>query len=381
MKIAMMGHKRIPSREGGIEIVVEELSIRMVEKGHTVTCFNRSGHHVSGKKYDAEKTNDLKGVKVLYVPTIDKKGLAALTSSFFASVMCAFGRYDIVHIHAEGPSFFAFIPKLFGKKVIVTVHGLDWQRAKWKSGFGAKFIRAGERNAVRFADRIIVLSHGVQQYFKETYGRDTVFIPNGVTVEDACDPECIKMYGLEKDGYILYVGRIVPEKCAIELVEAFKDVKTDKKLIIVGGSSDSADYAAEVQKAANEDERIILPGFIDDKTILANLYHNAYLYVLPSTLEGMPLTLLEAMSHGCACLTSDIRECVDVLRKHGDTFRTGDVEELRRKLQEICDKEEKVNEMKKGIKEHTEKHFSWGSAVDATLKVYAEVAGEGITGK
>lgn len=369
----MMGHKRIPSREGGIEIVAEELSTRMVEKGCQVTCFNRSGHHVSGKEYDAEKIKEYKGVKIFRVPTIDKKGLAALTSSFFASVSCAFGKYDIVHIHAEGPAFFCFIPKFFGKKVIVTVHGLDWQRAKWESGFGAKFIRVGERNAVRFADKIIVLSHGVQKYFEETYCRKTVFIPNGVTIEPAESPDIIKNYGLEKEQYVLYVGRVVPEKCSLELVNAFKEVNTDKKLVIVGGASDSADYAEKVRKAADGDERITLLGFIDDKETLSNLYANAYLYILPSTLEGMPLTLLEAMSHGCACLASDIKECVDVLCNHGATFHTGDTNDLKSKLQELCDKEEKVKEMRNGVKEHTEKHFSWNNTVDATLALYEEV--------
>lgn len=380
MKVAMMGHKRIPSREGGIEIVAEELSVRMVEKGHEVTCYNRSGHHVSGRKYDIEKLKSYKGVNIRYVPTVDMKGLAALTSSFFASLLCAFGNYDIVHIHAEGPSFFSFVPKLFGKKVVVTVHGLDWQRAKWKSGFGSKFIRAGEKNAVRFADSIIVLSKGVQQYFLDTYGRETVYIPNGVTVEYTDHQEYIRKHELTEGDYILYVGRIVPEKCVLELVKAFKKVKTNKKLVIVGGSSDSSDYASEVAREAKGDKRIILVGFIDNEAELSDLYDNAYLYVLPSTIEGMPLTLLEAMSHGCACLTSDIRECVDVLRKHGDTFQVGDTADLMRKLQAICDREELVDKMKEGVQEHARKHFSWDSAVNATLTVYEEVLGENITG-
>lgn len=376
MKIAMMGHKRIPSREGGIEIVTEELSARMAEMGHEVTCYNRSGHHVSGKEYDAGKIRHYKGVDIRYVPTIDAKGLAALTSSFFASICCAVGNYDIVHIHAEGPAFFSFIPALFGKKVVVTIHGLDWQRAKWKSGFGSKFIRAGEKNAARFADKIIVLSRNVQQYFLDTYGRDTAFIPNGVTVDYSDHQEFIRKYGLKDGEYVLYVGRIVPEKCVLELVQSFKKVRTSKKLVIVGGVSDSSDYARKVEKEAEVDERILFTGFVDSKEELSDLYSNAYLYVLPSTLEGMPLTLLEAMSHGCACLTSDIKECADVLRKHGDTFQTGNAEDLTRKLQEICDKEELTEKMKEGVQEHARKHFSWDSAVKATLAVYEEALNE-----
>jgi len=134
LKIAMLGHKRIPSREGGIEIVVEELAVRMVKQGHSVTCYNRRGHHVSGAEFDGEHLSGYKGVHIKYVPTIEKKGLAAVTSSFFASIFAAFGKYDVVHYHAEGPCFFCWIPKLFGKKSVVTIHGLDWQREKYIIG-------------------------------------------------------------------------------------------------------------------------------------------------------------------------------------------------------------------------------------------------------
>ena len=202
LRIAMFGQKRL-SREGGIEIVVKELATRMVKKGHEVTCYNRSGHHVSGDEFDDTQEKVYLGIKQKFVPTIEKKGLAAVSASFFAALYCAFGKYDVVHIHAEGPAFFCWIPKLFGKKVIVTVHGIDWQREKWKSGFGSKFIRQGEKNAVKYADEIIVLSKGVQTYFEDTYGRKTRFIPNGVTRPAIRHAEIItEKYGLIKDSYI-----------------------------------------------------------------------------------------------------------------------------------------------------------------------------------
>lgn len=165
--ISMFGQKRL-SREGGIEIVVKELCTRMVKNGYTVTCYNRSGHHVSGAEYD--KKTEYEGIKQKYVPTIEKKGLAAVSSSFFAALYSAFGKYNVVHIHAEGPAFFSWLPKLLGKRVVVTVHGLDWQREKWKSGFGSKFIKQGEKNAVKYADEIIVLSKGVP--FRIIYSRE-----------------------------------------------------------------------------------------------------------------------------------------------------------------------------------------------------------------
>ena len=177
VKIAMLGHKSIPSRQGGIEIVVEELAVRMAALGHQVTIYNRSGHHVSGKEFDQKKLREYKGIRMKYVPTIDKKGLAAMSASFFAAVAAAFGTYDVVHFHAEGPCAMLWLPKLFGKRCIATVHGLDHQRAKWGK-FASTYIMLGEKCAVRFADEIIVLSEGVQKYFLNTYGRKTRFIPN-----------------------------------------------------------------------------------------------------------------------------------------------------------------------------------------------------------
>ena len=217
LRSCMFGHKRIPSREGGIEVVVEELSTRMVKLGHQVTCYNRGGHHVSGKEFDGERLHEYKGVKLKTVPTINRKGLTAVSSSFFAALASAFGRYDVVHIHAEGPAAMCWIPKLFGKRVVVTIHGLDWQREKWKNGFGSKYIHLGEKMAVKFADEIIVLSKGVQEYFQKTYGRKTLFIPNGVNRPVLRKADLIKnKFGIDKDGYQVMAVDIIPEK--VELI-------------------------------------------------------------------------------------------------------------------------------------------------------------------
>ena len=212
LKIAMFGQKRL-SREGGVEIVVKELCTRMAQQGCQVTCYNRSGHHVSGAEFDDADKTEYKGITQKYVPTIEKKGLAAVSSSFFAALCSSFGKYDVVHIHAEGPAFFCWIPKLFGKRVVNTIHGLDWDREKWRGSVASKFIRGGEKNAVKYADEIIALSKGVQKYFMEIYGRETHFIPNGVNRPEIREAKLITdNFGLEKDSYILFLGRLVPEK-------------------------------------------------------------------------------------------------------------------------------------------------------------------------
>lgn len=370
LRIAMFGHKRIPSREGGVEIVVEELCTRLVRDGHKVVCYNRAGHHVSGAEYDAKIKNQYKGIKLKTVPTIEKKGLAAVSSSFFAALCCALGRYDVVHIHAEGPAFFAWLPKLFGKKVVVTIHGIDWQREKWKNGFGSKFIRQGERNAVKYADEIIVLSKGVQDYFQETYGRKTHFIPNGVNRPAIKNAEIItEKYGLTKDSYFLFLGRLVPEKGIRYLVEAFKQIKTDKKLVIAGGSSDTDEFACKLKELSKSDSRIIFTGFVQGE-ILDELYSNAYVYTLPSDLEGMPLSLLEAMSYGNCCLVSDIPECTEVVENKAVIFKKSNVSELVRKLQENCDNSRKVRELKKVASNFILNKYNWDDVVKKTEIIY-----------
>ena len=181
MKIAMIGHKRIPSREGGVEVVVEELATRLVNRGHCVEVYNRKGKNVQDKNADLDKQNlkEYKGVRIITIPTINKKGIDALIYSFLGSIRAIFGKYDVIHYHAEGSCAMLWIPHLFKKRIVVTIHGLDWQRSKW-GGFATKYIKFGEKCAVKFADEIIVLSKGVQKYFKDTYGRETNFIPNGV---------------------------------------------------------------------------------------------------------------------------------------------------------------------------------------------------------
>ncbi len=370
LNIAMLGHKRIPSREGGIEIVVEELCVRMAALGHSVTCYNRKGHHVSGARFDQTAVRQYEGVNIRTVPTIEKKGLAAVSSSFFASLASAFGPYDVVHIHAEGPAFFCWIPKLFRKRVVVTVHGLDWSREKWKSGFGSRFIRQGERNAVKYADEIVVLSKGVQDYFRKTYGRDTRFIPNGVTRPRIREAEEItRRFDLVKDSYLLFLGRLVPEKGIRYLIEAFKSVKTDKKLVIAGGSSDTDDFVKELKQLADGDSRILFTGFVQGK-ILDELYSNAYLYCLPSDLEGMPLSLLEAMSYGNCCLVSDIPECAEVVEEKALLFRKADVHDLQDKLQRACDNSDMVGKYKNNAADFICGKYSWDEVVEQTTALY-----------
>jgi len=369
MRIAMLGHKRIPSREGGVEIVVEELATRMVGQGHEVTVYNRSGHHVSGREYDGEKLKEYKGIQLKTVPAINIKGIAAMTASVFASICVAFGRYDVVHFHTEGPCATLWIPKLFGKRCIVTVHGLDHQRSKWGK-LAKTYIMMGEKCAAKYSDEIIVLSRSVQEYFKEKYGRATRVIPNGVTPVTPKAADLItREFGLDKDRYILYLGRITPEKGIHYLIEAYKGLNTNKKLVIAGGSSDSDGYFDELKTMAEGNRSIIFTGFVQGQ-MLEELYSNAYLYVLPSDLEGMPLSLLEAMSYGNCCVVSDIPECAEVVEDHGAGFPRGMISKLAEKLQQLCDEPAQVCSYKETASDFICSKYNWDDVTTRTLELY-----------
>lgn len=347
-----------------MEIVVGELSTRLRELGCEVTCYNRGGRYAGGGNL-----REYRGVRLKTVPTIPLRGLAAMSSSVFASFFATVGRYDVVHIHAEGPAFMCWLPRLPGKRVIVTIHGLDHQRAKW-GRLASAYILAGEKSAVKYADEIIVLSENIRGYFKDTYGRETVYIPNGVSRPEKRDAQVIhERFGLVKDGYILFLGRIVPEKGLKYLVEAFKNVNTDKRLVIAGGSGDTDDFVMELKERAKADSRILFTGFVQGQ-ILEELYSNAYAYALPSDVEGMPLSLLEAMSYGNCCLVSDIPECAEVVEAHGVMFRRGDTDDLRKKLQMLCDQPETVGRYRQRAADYICGTYSWERTARKTLEAY-----------
>lgn len=372
MKIAMIGHKRIPSREGGIEIVVEELSTRLVQMGHSVTVYNRMGQHVSEKNEDKEahKLKTYKGIKIVRVPTPANKAMNAIVYSFIATILAVFGNYDVIHFHAEGPCLMLIIPHILGIRTVATIHGLDWQRSKW-GGFATKVLKLGEKIAAKYADEVIVLSRNVQQYFKDTYNRETIYIPNGVTRTEFRDPDVIsEKYGLEKDKYILFLGRIVPEKGVLYLLEAFSRIDTDMKLVIAGGKSHTDDYEHLVKTMAKKDSRVVLTGFVQGN-LFSELYSNTYLYVLPSDVEGMPISLLEAMSFGRKCLVSDIPENKEACKDYAIYFEKSNVDDLEKKLKMAIEKPE-IFHTDYEIMNYCYNRFNWNEVTSASVRLYID---------
>lgn len=368
-RIAMIGHKRIPSREGGVEIVVDELSCRMVKQGYQVDAYNRYGYHVSGKEFDEKRGKDYNGVRLITIPTPSSSALNAVVYSFLATVRALFGRYDVIHYHAEGPCIMLWIPKLFGIRVVATIHGLDWQRSKW-GHFASNMLKLGEKIAARCADEIIVLSLNTKEYFKQIYGRQTVYIPNGIDRPEKKDACIIKeRFGLQKDEYILFLARIVPEKGLHYLIEAFSRLDTRKKLVIAGGSSHSHEYTDHIASMAAADQRIVMTGFVQGQA-LEELYSNAYLFVLPSDVEGMAVSLLEAMSYGNCCLVSDIKENLEVVEDKACTFEKSNVDDLADKLEQLLQDTETVKKYGGESAAYICERFNWDDVVRQTLRLY-----------
>lgn len=361
----MIGHKYVPSREGGVEIVVDALSTRMVAQGHKITLFNR-------KRKEYPHIDFYKGCKVEEIFTINKKSLDAIVYAYLATrkvkKLIKKGLVDVVHFHAEGPCYFLnHLPKpgkRNGCKVVVTIHGLDWQRGKW-GGFASKVLEKGEQKAVKYADEIIVLSRSNQKYFKETYNRKTTYIPNGIEKPIPHDPEIIKeKWGLDKNSYILFLARIVPEKGLDYLIDAWKQIqnKSNKKLVIAGGSSHSDDYFNSIMTEIKNDDSIVATGFVEGQ-IIRELYSNTYLYVLPSDIEGMPMSLLEALSYGNTCLVSNIPENTEIINENCLIFEKGNIDDLKRQL--LYSLENNLTKDKKSIIMNT-----WDDIVDRTLELY-----------
>jgi len=363
LKIAMIGQKGMPSRAGGIEVHVEEIGCRLVQFGHELIIYARGD-------YCSEILEDYKGMRIVHISNVNTKHFDTISYTASATIHALKSGAELVHFHALGPSLFAFLPRLFGRKVICTVHGLDWKREKW-GRLTKMILKLGEQVGVRFANQTISVSETLLPYFEEKYSKVPVYIPNGVYVKPKPSAEILlEKFGLEEESYILFLSRIVPEKGLHLLIEAFNGLNTDKKLVIAGGASHTDQYLKEVNRQAEGNPKILFTGFVEGE-LLEALFGHAYLYVLPSTVEGLPISLLEAMSYGTLCLTSDIEENKAVLGDHGYTFRSKDAEDLRERLESLLtskkgyDDQETINYIKG--------KFSWDAVATDTERVYKSV--------
>lgn len=370
MKISVIGSKGLPPKQGGIEHHCAEIYPRIIKKGHTVKLYGRSSY--TQKSWS--ETYDYKGVTVWSVPSVSLRGLDALATSAIAAIAASLEQNDVIHFHALGPSLFSWIPRLLSPrtKVIMTCHGLDWQRAKWGK-LSSFIIRLGERIGMTFAHEVVTVAKGLKPYFRDQYGRDVTYIGNGPAEYPACESSTgfLESLGLQPQKYVLFLGRLVPEKCPHLLIEAFQTLYPKGwKLAIVGGTSDTSPYTSQLMQSASYNPDIIFTGELQDER-LAEVVRGAGLFTLPSVVEGLPLALLEAMKEGIPVLTSDIPVHQELVGSdRGQLFRVNDVSDFTTQLRWSIEHLDIMRNRAVQAQEYVQQHHSWDTITDTLLDCY-----------
>lgn len=362
----MIGQRGVPATFGGIEHHVEEVGSRLVARGHDVTVFCRPN-------YVRSRSTEHHGMRLRYIPTVGTKHLDALVHSAFSTIAAVGTGYDIIHYHALGPGTVAAVPRYISSaKVVQTVHGLDSERAKWGPA-ARQFLTMAAWMSARVPDATIVVSRALVEHYKRRYGRSVTYIPNGVRIPQRRDAhEISRRFGLTEGSYFLFVGRFVPEKAPDFLIRAFRRVTDDIRLVLAGGSSFTDAYDRSLHDLAAEDGRVIFAGYVYGP-LLDELYTNAAAFVIPSTLEGLPLTLLEAASYGVPVIASAIPPHKEILGADGPGRRLVppmDEEALAAALRATIHQRDVEAEGASMLREHVLRTYRWDEAVDATEQAY-----------
>ncbi|MBE8966029.1 glycosyltransferase family 4 protein [Nostocales cyanobacterium LEGE 12452] len=372
MKIAVIGAKGLPPKQGGIEHYCAEVYPRMVAQGHSVDLFARSSYTHSSWL----ESYDFQGVRVISVPSVDFRGIDAFVTSALAAIAATGKSYDIVHFHALGPSLFTCLPRISNAKIVVTCQGLDWQRAKW-GNFSTRLIHTGEKAAVRFAHRMIVVSEALQKYFWQTYGKETVYIPNAPASYGESDPNFAysTQLGLQQGRYIVYLGRLVPEKRPDLLVDAFSALKpAGWKLVLAGGVSDTKSFTSNLLEKVANNRDIVFAGELRG-TRLWEIVRGAGLFVLPSDLEGLPLAMLEAMQEGIPVLASDIPPHQQLINGgRGMLFECGNLDSCINSLDWAIHHPQQLAAMAKNAQKYVQINYNWERITYENIKLYKSLS-------
>jgi glycosyltransferase involved in cell wall biosynthesis len=367
LRVAMIGLRGIPATYGGVERAVEELAAHLAERGHDVTVYARSA-------YSDGNVREFRNVTIKRLPQINTKHLEAASHTFLAMLHALIrGRFDVIHLHATGPGALAPVARLAGVPVVVTIQGLDWRREKWGAG-ARKVLQLASRLAAKSPDRAIVVSRELERYYRDELGALTNYIPNGVKPDDP--PSAPAMLELESDSYVLFLGRLVPEKHVHTLIRAYRRVKTSTPLVIAGPGTHSPEYVAEISRLAEQDDRVRVlgPQYGSEK---AWLLHNARAFVQPSSIEGLPIALLEALSAGCFPVVSSIPENLEPVTldggaRLGESFPVGDEAALAEALQSAIEHPERAKAGER-LAQHVRSEYDWDSIAGRTEALYRDI--------
>lgn len=362
LRVAFIGGRGVISKYSGIETYYEEIGQRLAEMGHDVTVYCRT--------YFSPAQAVHNGMRLVRLPTIRSKHLETLVHTFLSTIHALFRDCDIVHYQCLGPALFSFLPRWFGKKTVVTVQGLDWQRRKW-GRIASAILRLGERAAVKLPDLTMVVSRTLQEYYRSHYGSEPVYVPNGTSLRQRRAAGRLREWGLESGAYILFLGRFSPEKNCDLLIQAYEPIDTPVKLVLEGGSSHSDAYVKRLRE--HQSDRVRVLDWVSGEALDELLTH-AMLFVLPSDLEGLSLALLDAMGAGVCVLASDIPENREVIEDAGFTFRKGDRNDLERMLRLLISEPEIRQAAARKAMEKVWEHYLWGRVAREIESRYLEVA-------
>lgn len=368
MKIAIIGQKGIPVKYGGVERHVEDLSVRLVERGLEVLAYTRPN-------YTPKRLKNYKGVQLQSIPSLPTKHLDAISHTFLAILDLAFRQkdVDVVHFHSIGPSSLIWLLKLLRPKlpIIATFHTQCYHHGKW-GGFAKAYLKFGERMICSLPNKTITVSKGLFKYASEKYSGNFVYIPNGVAKKEPAELKEIAKWGLVRGEYFLVVSRLVRHKGVHHLIKAYNQLKTDKKLVIVGASAFTDDYIKELLVLAAPNQKII---FTDNQEgpVLEELFSNAYLFVQPSESEGLSIALLEAMAYNLPVVSSDIPENLEVIEDAGVIFENKNADDLAVKLQYCLENIEVLNVKKAQAMKKVLKEYDWEGIVDQIIWEYKKI--------
>jgi glycosyltransferase involved in cell wall biosynthesis len=353
MRIAMIGIKSIPARFGGFETAVDEISRGLVKLGHEVVVYNRAGMSSrSGRFYD--------GVELVTLPTFSSKNLSTICHALLATLHVIFQRVDVVHYFTTGATLFAPLPRLIGKKVVCSVDGTDWQRGKW-GRFARWYLQHSERLAVLFCHGLISDSRDVMSYYEQRYGASSSCIVYGMREYRSDGRDVLRRFGLQGRDYVLFVGRLVPENNVHQLIQAFEETRTEKKLVIVGDDPWEKEYIRSLK--STRDPRIVFTGGVYGEGY-AQLQQNAYVFVLPDEVGGTHPALVEAMGFGNCVLVNDTPSNMEVIADSGFSYRgTEGADDLRCQLQMLLNEPSLVEEYRERARKRAREHYRWEDVV------------------
>jgi len=363
MKLALLGTRGVPAAYSGFETAVEHIGRRLVERGHEVTVYCRP-HMVEGR-YDRYL-----GMRLVYLPTIRSKHLDTFVHTFLSTLhMALFVRPDAAYYFISGNSPFALLSRLLGIPSILNVDGLDSERAKW-SGAARYYLRWAERNSPRFATRVITDSRVVQRWYRDEHGAETTFIPYGADVVETDAVDHLERFGLSPDGYILFVGRLVPENNAHVVLEAFEGLDTQLKLVIVGDACYADTYREALVAAAGPAVHFTGYMFGDG---YHQLVRNAAISVVPTEVGGTHPVLIEAMAAGNCVVVNDHEPNLEVLGEAGVSYcGAGGPAALRAVLEELLGDPPKVERLRVAAAKRASELFSWDNVTDAYERLARE---------